>query len=62
MVADAGIAWATVIHLSHSGGGMKLRDLAHNSESPTNFGRAIKLLWARITHPGTARSSRQAIE
>lgn len=56
------IAWATVIHLSHTDGGMRVKDLASNSEVPTNFGPAIKLLWARITHPGTARSSRQTIE
>ena len=41
-------AWATVIHMSHEGGGMKLRDLARTSGNPTSFTPAFHIFWSRF--------------
>lgn len=55
-------AWATVIHMSYEGGGMKLRDLARNSESPTSFVSAFRVLISRLGSKETARNSRGSYE
>ena len=56
------LAWATVIHMSYEGGGMKLRDLARNSENPTNFLPAFRIFLSRVRNRETARYSRESYE
>ena len=56
------IAWATVIHMSHEGGGMKLRDLARGSGNPTSFMPAFHILRSRFRNRETARRSRKSYE
>ena len=55
-------AWATVIHVGHENGGMKLRDLARSSSNPTSFMPAFHTLWSRFGNRGTARCSRKLYE
>ncbi|KAF9778318.1 hypothetical protein BJ322DRAFT_492827 [Thelephora terrestris] len=50
--------WATVIHLGHEGGGMKLGDLARNSQNPTSFISALLICISRFGSRETARDSR----
>jgi len=56
------IAWATVIHMSYEGGGIKFRDLARNSRNPTNFLPALWILLSRLRSRETARDSRRSYE
>jgi hypothetical protein len=56
------LAWATVIHMSYEGGGMKLRDLARNSHNPTNFLAALRIFRSRFGTQETARRSRKSYE
>jgi len=56
------IAWATVIHMSYEGGGMKLCDLARSSHNPTNFLPALRILLSRFGNRETARYSRRSYE
>ena len=55
-------AWATVIHMSHEGGGMKLRDLARGSRDPTSLLPAFHILRARFGNQETARGWRRSYE
>jgi len=48
--------------MSHEGDGMKLRDLARNSRTPTNFLAAVRILLSRLWNRGTARYSRRSYE
>ena len=56
------VAWATVIHMSYEESGMKLRDLARNSQNPTSFLSALRIFLRRFVSPETARSSRGSYE
>lgn len=56
------LAWATVIHMSYEGGGMKLRDLARNSQNPTSFLPALRIFLSRFWNRETARRSRESYE
>jgi len=55
-------AWATVIHMSYEGGGMKLRDLARGSSNPTSFMPALHIFRSRFGNPDTFRRSRKSYE
>ena len=55
---DFQLAWATVIHMSYEENGMKLRDLAQNTQNPTSFLSAIRILLRRFGSRETARSLR----
>ena len=56
------IAWATVVHMSHNGGGMKLRDLTRGSSSPTSFMPAFHIFRSRFWNRETSRHSRESYE
>ena len=56
------LAWATVIHMSYEGSGMKLRDLAKNSQHPTSFLPAFRIILSRLWSRETARYSRESYE
>ena len=56
------IAWATVIHMSHEGGGMKLRNLARSSRNLTSFLPAFHLFRSRFGSRETSRRSRKSYE
>ncbi|KAJ6543867.1 hypothetical protein B0H19DRAFT_1168706 [Mycena capillaripes] len=53
--------WATLIHQSRvpSLPGIRMRDFAAGTESPTSIYAALCLLWNRIFYQGTARSARR---
>jgi hypothetical protein len=57
-------AWATVIHLSHSdnGAGIKMKDLAQNTNHPEGMLSGVRLLWTRFNNRGTDRRARRAVE
>ena len=55
-------AWATVVHMSYEGSGMKLRDLARGSSSPTSFMPALHIIWSRFRNRGADRRSRNSYE
>ena len=55
-------AWATVIHMSHKGSGMKLRDLARGSANPTSFMPALHILRSRFMDREADRRSRKSYE
>jgi len=55
-------AWAAVIHMSYSGGGMKLRDLARSSSSPTGLMPAFHTLWSLFSNGEASRDSRKSYE
>ena len=55
-------AWATVIHMSYEGGGMKLRDLARSSQNPSNFFPAFRTFLSRLGNRGAIKDSRKAYE
>jgi len=55
-------AWATVIHESHEGGGMKLRDLARSSGDSKSFMPAFHLFLSRFGSQETSRRSRKSYE
>ena len=55
-------AWATVIHMSREGSGMKLRDLKRGSGNPTSFMPAFHILRSRFRNKDTARRSRKSYE
>ena len=55
-------AWATVIHMSYEGGGMKLRDLARSSSDPTSFIPALHIFLSRFWNRGAAARSRRSYE
>ena len=50
------------MHMSHEGGGMKLRDLARSSRNPTSFMPAIHIFRSRLRNGGTARRARKSYE
>ncbi|KAF9645600.1 hypothetical protein BDM02DRAFT_490337 [Thelephora ganbajun] len=54
--------WATVIHMSYEGDGIKLRDLARNSQNPTSFLPALRILLSRFGNRETARYSRRSYD
>jgi len=56
------IAWATVIHMSYEGGGIKFHDLARISRNPTNFLPALRILLSRLGNREMARNSRRSYE
>ena len=56
------LAWATAIHMSYEESGMKLCDLAQNSQDPTSFLSAIRIFVRRFGSRETARSSRGSYE
>lgn len=53
-------AWATIIHLSHgkSSSGMKLKDLARNTDEPASVSGGLLLLLRRTTSRATSRRIR----
>ena len=51
-----------MIHMSHRGDGMKLRDLARGSSNPTSFVPAFHIFRSRFRDRGTSRRSRKAYE
>ena len=55
-------AWATAIHMSYEGGGMKLRDLARTSRNPTSFISALHIFRSRFGNRVTSRCSRKSNE
>ena len=56
-------AWATVIHMSYDGGGMKLHDLASNSDDATSPLTAVCVFWSRFRNRQTVgRRSRKSYE
>ena len=55
-------AWATVIHMSYEGSGMKLRDLARGSGNPTSFMPAFHIIRSRFGNRETDRRSRNPYE
>lgn len=55
-------AWATVIHMSYDGGGMKLSDLAKSSRNPTSFLPALRILLSRFRSQDTSRDTRKSYE
>lgn len=56
------LAWATVIHMSYDGGGMRLRDLAKSSQNPASFLPALRILLSRFGNQETSRGSRKSYE
>jgi len=58
------VAWATVIHLSHSdnGLGIKMKDLAHNVHHPESLASGFKLLWTRFSNGAMRRRPGRAVE
>jgi len=48
--------------MSHEGDGMKLRDLARGSSSPTSFMPALYIFRSRLRNGGTSRRSRKSYE
>ena len=56
------IAWATVVHTSHKGDGMKLRDLARSSSNPQSFIPALHLFRSRFKNRNTTGRSRKSYE
>ena len=55
-------AWATVIHMSYEGGGMKLRDLARGSCTSTSVMSALHVSRSRFGNRGAARQSQKSFE
>ena len=55
-------AWATVIHMSYEGDGIKLRDLNKGSSDPKSFMPAFHILRSRLGNQGAARRSRKSYE
>lgn len=57
-------AWATIIHLSYgkSCSGMKLKDLARNTDEPASVSGGLLLLLRRTTSRGTSRRARGTYE
>jgi len=51
-----------VIHMSHEGDGMKLRDLSRGSSNPTSFVPAFHILRYRFGNQEASRSSRKSYE
>ncbi|KAF8811858.1 hypothetical protein BYT27DRAFT_7088513 [Phlegmacium glaucopus] len=56
--------WATIIHQSRAADcpGVRLRDLAAQSDDPYSALPALRLLWDRHSYPGTARSHRRSYD
>ena len=52
------LAWATAIHLSYEESGMKMCDLAGNSQNPTSFLSALRIFLRRFESREAARGSR----
>jgi hypothetical protein len=48
--------------MSYEGGGMKLRDLARNSQNPTSFLPAFRIFLSRFGNRETARCSRKSYD
>ena len=48
------LAWATAIHMSYEESGMKMRDLAGNSQNPTSFLSALRICLRRFGSRETA--------
>ena len=55
-------AWATVIHMSYEGDGMKLRDLARGSSDSVSVMPAFHIFRSRFRDRGTSRRSRKSYE
>ncbi|KAF8811878.1 hypothetical protein BYT27DRAFT_7088549 [Phlegmacium glaucopus] len=56
--------WATIIHQSRAADcpGVRLKDLAAQSDDPYSALPALRLLWDRHSYPGTARSHRRSYD
>jgi len=55
-------AWASVIHMSYEGDGIKLRDLARGSGNPTSIMPAFHIFLSRFKNQETSRRSRRSYE